>query len=151
MSSCRATGIIGHYGLLFIDGGLALATDRSRPVPAKLRASILERDSHACARCGRPVDVSSGYYSLHHRLPRSRGGTHTPENLVTLCGSGTTRCHVEVESLRAQARAEGWLVPTGVDPAAWPVLRGGQWWQLTAEGWVPSVPHPLQTDIPNAG
>lgn len=36
--------------------------------------------------------------------------TNDPRNLVLLCGSGVTGCHGEIESNRARAREEGWLV-----------------------------------------
>lgn len=109
-------------------------------IPVKLRQQILERDDHTCTRCGTPI--YEGDYSLHHRLPRGRGGTATPENLVTLCGSGTTGCHQVIESYRAKATVEGWLVPSGIDPAVWPVLRDARWLQPTTTGWVPADPHP---------
>ena len=55
------------------------------------------------------------------------GGTsdpasNRPPNLVSLCGTGTTGCHGLVESKRAEALSEGWLVRHGVDAAAVPVL-----------------------------
>lgn len=105
----------------------------AKPIPPRLRAQILERDGYACARCCRLLQ--GNYYSLHHRLPRSRGGKHTPENLVTLCGSGVTGCHGWIESNRQLATEQGWLIPTGMDPANWPVLRQSVWLQPTAQGW----------------
>lgn len=117
----------------------------ARPIPLKLRQQILTRDDHTCTRCDQPIRDSD--YSLHHRLPRGRGGQHTPENLVTVCGSATTGCHQVIESYRARATVDGWLVPSGINPAAWPVHRVGQWLQPTATGWEPSEPHPtLQAD-----
>ncbi|MBB4963734.1 hypothetical protein [Saccharothrix violaceirubra] len=70
-------------------------------------------------------------------------------NLVTLCGSATTKCHGEVESgQRALATAEGWVVPSGIRLEDWPVLRFRETWSLPGEhGWDDDVdPHPLQTD-----
>lgn len=118
----------------------------ANPIPARLRALILERDDYTCTRCGQPLRDDD--YSLQHRLPRGRGGRHTPENLVAMCGSATNGgCHAIVESYRARATMEGWLVPSGIDPAAWPVLRDGTWLQPTATGWIPAEPHPtLQAD-----
>lgn len=40
-----------------------------------------------CVACGRPG--ANG----HHVLPKDKGGDDVPENLVTLCGSGTAGCH----------------------------------------------------------
>jgi len=106
----------------------------AKPIPAALRRLALERDDYTCCRCGRPLQGS--YYSLQHRLPRVRGGKHTAENLVTLCGSGTTGCHGWIESHRAEATAQGWLIHTGMDPASIPILRGGVWLVPTAHGWI---------------
>ena len=36
--------------------------------------------------------------SLHHLVPRSLGGDDTADNLVGLCGTGTTGCHGRVEA-----------------------------------------------------
>jgi hypothetical protein len=107
----------------------------AKAIPAALRKLILERDGYACARCRQLLQ--GNYYSLHHRLPRGRGGKHTAENLVTLCGSGTSAngCHAHVESHRTQATEDGWLVPSGADPAHYPILRDGVREQPTATGW----------------
>lgn len=54
------------------------------PVGVKLRFQILERDSFRCQYCGRtPQDG----VKLHvdHVVPRSKGGSNDPENLVTAC------------------------------------------------------------------
>lgn len=109
----------------------------AKAIPAKLRALVLARDGYACARCRQLLQGS--YYSLHHRLPRGRGGTHTAENLVTLCGSGTSPgCHNDVESHRAQATIDGWLIPSGFDPVNYAICRDGTWTQPTALGWEPA-------------
>ena len=44
-----------------------------------------------CVICG-GIDIS-----IHHILPRGQGGDDVWENLVPLCGSGTTGCHGGVE------------------------------------------------------
>lgn len=36
--------------------------------------------------------------SLHHVVPRDRFGDDVAENLVSLCGSGTTGCHGLIEA-----------------------------------------------------
>lgn len=106
----------------------------AKPVPVKLRKLILERDGYCCTRCGQILN--SFFYSLHHRLPRSRGGTHTAANLVTVCGSGTSPgCHSWIERNRLRAYTDGWLLYTAMDPERCPVLRGGVWLQPTAHGW----------------
>lgn len=109
---------------------------KAKPIPQALRARVLERDGYTCCRCFRLLQ--GNYYSLHHRLPRSRGGKHTAENIVTVCGSGTSPdgCHLWIETNRQRAYEEGWLIYTGMDPASSPVLRGGAWLQPTVDGWV---------------
>lgn len=82
-------------------------------IPAKIRERVHSRDGRFCARCDRSiVDYPA---SIHHRFPRRMGGTKNPlsndlRNLVTLCGSGTTGCHGWVESHRAEAVSQGWLI-----------------------------------------
>lgn len=72
---------------------------------ADLRRRVLARDGYRCRRCGQPAE------SVHHRLPRSRGGDDSPINLVSLCGDGTRGCHGMVEAHPEWARMEGWTVP----------------------------------------
>ena len=61
----------------------------------------------------------------------------TPECGVVLCGTGTTGCHGYVESNRAEAAEQGWLVPRRDprDPADVPVYIDGAWWKLTPYGY----------------
>jgi hypothetical protein len=109
---------------------------RARPIPPKLRAKILERDGYACSRCLRLLE--GNYYSLHHRLPRGRGGKHTAANLVTVCGSGTSPgCHSWIETHRREATEQGWLVHSGMDPARIPIFRSGVWLQPSEGSWEP--------------
>ncbi|WGL50661.1 hypothetical protein P5P86_11870 [Nocardioides sp. BP30] len=54
------------------------------------------------------------------------GGTSRPEtngaaNLLLLCGSGTSGCHGRIESNRAEAYDQGWLVSQRDDPREVPV------------------------------
>lgn len=90
--------------------------------PERARRIIIERAGRCCERCGRYAEGGS----IHHRTPRGMGGSRDPlistvPNGVLLCGSGTSGCHGWVETHRAEARADGWLVPRGVDPATVPV------------------------------
>lgn len=102
---------------------------------ASLKASIRERDSHTCARCGRYVAPGTG--SVHHRRPRGMGGsrdplTNHPAALVLLCGHATERdtCHWWTETYRLSAKATGWLLKSGQDPTTHPVRKlTGEWWQ----------------------
>jgi hypothetical protein len=78
------------------------------------------------------------------------GGTtdrriNDPRNLVRLCGTGTTGCHGWVESHRAFARHEGWLLRS-LDDLDTPLVNAwGVLIRLTAEGgrvdeWTPIDP-----------
>lgn len=51
------------------------------------REKVLNRDSFTCQRCGTAEDLE-----IHHIVPRSKGGTNTLHNLITLC----QRCHEEL-------------------------------------------------------
>lgn len=55
-------------------------------IPPRIRREVLARDRHRCRRKG---CNHSRFLEVHHLVPRSQGGTHDPENLVTLCSS----CH----------------------------------------------------------
>jgi hypothetical protein len=55
-------------------------------IPPRIRREVLARDRHRCRRKG---CNHSRFLEIHHIVPRSRGGTHDPTNLVTLCSN----CH----------------------------------------------------------
>lgn len=48
----------------------------------QLRKFVLKRDSHRCQVSGCPSRLAK---HVHHQTPISKGGEHTPSNLVTLC------------------------------------------------------------------
>jgi len=48
------------------------------------RLAIYLRDGFACVWCGAPVE-SDVILTLDHCIPRSKGGSNTPNNLVTAC------------------------------------------------------------------
>lgn len=86
---------------------------KSQAVPSGVRAVVLARDGHRCARCD--VSCLNVPASVHHRKARGMGGTRDPRssdprNLILLCGTGTTGCHDWVESHRDAARDAGWLL-----------------------------------------
>lgn len=115
-------------------------------------ARIWDRDQGCCARCLRQLDPSRRGvdWSVHHRCPRSSGGTrrlwvNEAANGLLLCGSGTTGCHGWVESNRAEARVQGFLVSANGRLNASEVavtrhaLLGSVW--LEDDGtWFPSLP-----------
>lgn len=51
------------------------------PIPDQLRATVYERDGHACRKCGATAKLT-----LDHVKPWSKGGLDVVENLQTLCG-----------------------------------------------------------------
>lgn len=128
---------------------------KSSVIPKNLRQAVLKRDSWTCQRCNRMIGDEYQFfvpYSLQHRDPRGMGGSklrHTKANLVTLCGDALLPgyCHSHVESQREESRREGWLVPDGVKPEEWPVLRFGETYQLPGDEWVPAKPHPRQVEM----
>ena len=54
--------------------------ERHWKVPPVNRREVLKRDSHTCQYCG-----SSKRLTLDHVIPRSKGGQHSWDNVVTAC------------------------------------------------------------------
>lgn len=54
-------------------------------LPKEERRAILERDSFCCVVCGIGGKESDIILEVHHKLPRSCGGTNDPSNLETRC------------------------------------------------------------------
>lgn len=89
-----ATGAIEALlaeGFLVVDGGdivvknFAAAQESAQPnvwigIRAHVVAEVYERDGNRCVYCGATENLS-----LDHVLPRTRGGKHKPDNLVTAC------------------------------------------------------------------
>lgn len=63
-----------------------------RPEWDTITDAVKARDGEGCLLCGAP-DVTR-----HHVLSRSLGGDDAAENVILLCGSGTTGCHGLVEA-----------------------------------------------------
>lgn len=64
-----------------------------------------------------------GMFSHHHRQLRSRGGQHSPANIVLLLGSGSSSEHAWVHRHAIPAGILGYLVPSWEDPAEVPIFR----------------------------
>jgi 5-methylcytosine-specific restriction protein A len=95
---------------------------RTTGFPPEVKATIRSRAQNLCERCGQHTSDCVA----HHRRPRGLGGsrredTNQPANAGWLCGA----CHNIVESHRAQAYEEGWLVRQSQSPVDVPVLRRG--------------------------
>lgn len=101
---------------------------RNTGLSRTVRETVLERDGYRCFRCG--VSILDQAYSIHHRRPRGSGGSSDPEtnltaNAITLCGTGTTGCHGDIESHRDLSRRLGFLIPNtrSCTPRLVPVLH----------------------------
>ena len=94
-------------------------------VPLSRRA-VFARDGHKCQYCSRPAE------NIDHVVPRSRGGTHSWDNVVASCRACNSRKEDRLLSesglrLRRPPRAPHsslWLVATvgSLDPAWEPFL-----------------------------
>ncbi len=67
----------------------------------QMRRRILERDGWRCQRCGSLTDLH-----VHHLQFRSRGGTESEANLITLCARCHAREHQGESRVRDQADVE---------------------------------------------
>lgn len=66
------------------------ATCRKRGKPSSwirrtTRLRVYMRDGFECTYCGAPPDFTTRSLTIDHVVPRSRGGTNKPSNLVTAC------------------------------------------------------------------
>jgi len=52
----------------------------SANISKEVRREVYLRDGYACALCDSRETIQ-----IHHYVPRSRGGTNDPMNLITLC------------------------------------------------------------------
>lgn len=85
---------------------------------------IVRRRSGGRCEIGIPSVCLGRAENMHHRLPLGRGGEWSEENVVDLCGSGTTGCHGFITELRRYNGLScyelGWVIHTGTDPASVP-------------------------------
>jgi len=101
-------------------------------VPYRARASlsrraVFVRDHYQCQYCGAPAE------NVDHVVPRSRGGTHTWDNVVAACKACNTRkenrLHAEVgmklRTRPAAPRETVWIIVAvgRVDPKWEPYLK----------------------------
>src|SRR5580658_4015310 len=52
---------------------------------ARTRRQVAERARFRCEYCLTPAGIAPSPFSAEHILPRSKGGTATPENLALSC------------------------------------------------------------------
>jgi 5-methylcytosine-specific restriction endonuclease McrA len=79
--------------------------ERHWKVPPVNRRGVLARDNHGCQYCG-----SRHGLTLDHVMPRSKGGLHTWENVVTACArcnglKGDKLIHETQMQLRSKPKA----------------------------------------------
>jgi hypothetical protein len=91
-----------------------MQASRKDSIPLAVRKLVYKRDAWCCVRCG--LFVMGQPHNVHHRIRRSQLGPHSPENLILLCGSGTTGCHGWVHANPKVARLNGWLLRSGDIP-----------------------------------
>lgn len=94
---------------------------KKNDIPVAVRDHVYQRDGRRCRFCG----ITRGLH-LHHVKYRSEGGTHTSDNLLTLCWKHHDLIHSDKAlyqqlCFRMIERAEegdkatlmkGWMVPT---------------------------------------
>ena len=54
----------------------------------QIRKEVIRSDNYTCQACGTKKNLT-----VHHIIPRDKGGPDDTSNLITLC----TRCHDEIE------------------------------------------------------
>jgi hypothetical protein len=88
---------------------------RNRDYEAELDAITPELFDRSKGRCevGIPGVCRGKAESRHHRLDRGQGGPNLIDNLLHLCGSGTTGCHGYIEHHRKESYRKGWLLKMG--------------------------------------
>lgn len=87
-----------------VDVELVAAGVKNPALPGgDVREKVLNRDG-GCVLCG-----SKKKLQRHHLVPRSKGGSDTPENQVTLCERCHRRLHVGEVSLDREGRTFVWV------------------------------------------
>jgi hypothetical protein len=68
-----------------------------------VKAFVLSRDSYTCQKC----KSKKGKLHVHHIIFRSKGGTDTPDNLITLCEDCHTKLHkgeFEIKGIKSKTK-----------------------------------------------
>jgi hypothetical protein len=86
-----------------VDVELISAGVKNPVLPGKsARGKVLNRDG-ACVLCGSTEELQR-----HHLVPRSKGGSDTPENQVVLCGECHRRLHAGEVTLDRKGKTFAW-------------------------------------------
>jgi 5-methylcytosine-specific restriction endonuclease McrA len=120
--------------ILHVDGGVLHSERAEVPIPSVIRLkyfvrvpyrarvslsrrAVFVRDSFACQYCGNAAE------NVDHIIPRSRGGTHTWENVVAAC----KRCNTHKEDrLPNEAGLKLRRKPTVPHETVWIVVAVGR-------------------------
>jgi 5-methylcytosine-specific restriction endonuclease McrA len=65
-------------------------TRATQDIPPRIRRHVWRRDH---GRCQVPGCRASKYLEIHHIIPRSRGGSHEPDNLILACNAHHVAVH----------------------------------------------------------
>jgi hypothetical protein len=84
LKACRTLGVAGRTEKEAIDGLVKLGY-------VEVSGFVMKRANFLCERCG-----CGGALQIHHRIFRSHGGTHTPDNLEAL--GVNCQCHNKIHS-----------------------------------------------------
>jgi hypothetical protein len=92
---------------------------RKKPdVPTSMRDVVAVRCK---GRCEAKTPVCTGVLEhLHHKLMRSQGGPHTPENLLACCNA----CHGFIHKHPELSYQQGWLIHPWDASLKLPLLPG---------------------------
>ncbi len=101
--------------------------ERTWKIPPASRREILRRDGHRCQYCG-----SSSALTIDHVLPRSRGGSHSWENVVAACNPCNSRKGDRTPEEAAMPLARAPKAP--IHPA---VAFSEQFWQARQLAYTP--------------
>ncbi|MFH2050982.1 MAG: HNH endonuclease, partial [bacterium] len=67
-------------------------------IPPRVRRRVLARDGHRCQGSG---CTNTRFLEVHHLVPRARGGTNRPDNLITLCSACHRHIHDKAQGMPA--------------------------------------------------
>lgn len=105
----------------------------------EMREAIYERDGRYCRYCGTHERDLGERLALDHVIPRSRGGTDDPENLVPACRSCNSR-----KGAKTPEEAGMPLIKAGLrDGETFRTVSGPGW---GPDGWEPAVVLTLTDD-----
>lgn len=46
---------------------------------------VKKRDNYTCQKCKKKFPPNSYFLNVHHKIPLSKGGTNSPDNLICIC------------------------------------------------------------------